>query len=182
MVRQIFTIFFFIQIIFFISGCSRPMATEQTSLSDYPPLPDDLTRAQVVRVVDGDTIIVRIGRKEERVRLIGINTPESVDPRRPVECFGKEAASNARKLVDRQTVLLEDDPSQDSRDRFGRLLRYVWLEDGRMVNLEQIWQGYAYEYTYDEPYRYQAIFRAAEAEARNAQRGLWAPATCNGQR
>ncbi|WP_322816772.1 thermonuclease family protein [Chloroflexus sp.] len=181
MVRRIFTIFL-IQIIFFISGCSRLAPTEQVSLTDYPPLPDNLTHAQVVRVVDGDTIIVRIGWDEERVRLIGINTPESVDPRRPVECFGKEAASNARKLVDRQTVFLEDDPSQDSRDRFGRLLRYVWLEDGRMVNLEQIRQGYAYEYTYNVPYRYQAIFRAAETEARNAQRGLWAPETCNGQR
>lgn len=72
MVQRIFTIFL-IQIIFFSSGCSRPVATEQTSLSDYPPLPDNLTRARVVRVVDGDTIIVQIGRDEERVRLIGFN-------------------------------------------------------------------------------------------------------------
>lgn len=78
------------------------MATEQTSLSDYPPLPDNLTRAQVVRVVDSDTIIVRIGRKEERVQLIGINTPESVDPRRPVECFRKKRqAMHANSLTDK---------------------------------------------------------------------------------
>jgi len=174
-------IFIILILILAISGCSRSDRSA-TTFADYPPLPDDLTRAQVVRVVDGDTIIVRIDRREERVRLIGINAPESVDPRRTVECFGKEAAANARALLDNKTVLLEDDPSQDSRDRFGRLLRYVWLEDGRMVNLEQIWQGYAYEYTYNVPYRYQAIFRAAEADARAAKRGLWSPETCSGQR
>ena len=168
-------------LLLFTIGCSQSGGSE-TTLFDYPPLPDNLTRARVVRVVDGDTIIVRIDRREERVRLIGINTPESVDPRRTVECFGKEAAANARALLNNKTVLLEDDPSQDSRDQFGRLLRYVWLEDGRMVNLEQIWQGYAYEYTYNVPYRYQAIFRAAEADARAAKRGLWSPETCNGQR
>ena len=81
-----------------------------------------------------------------------------------------------------QIVRLEPDPSQGDQDRYGRLLRYVWLPDGRLVNLELIRQGYAFEYTYDRPYKYQALFQAAEREARAQQRGLWAPATCNGQR
>lgn len=148
---------------------------------DYPPLPEGLPQAAVVRVVDGDTLVVALGGREERVRLIGINTPESVDPRRPVECFGKEASEAARALLEGQTVGLEDDESQDSRDANGRLLRYVWLRDGRMANLEQLAQGYAAEYTFDRPYRYRDVFRAAQGRARDAGVGLWSPATCDGQ-
>lgn len=147
----------------------------------YPPLPAGLRQAQVVRVIDGDTILVSVGGREERVRFIGINTPESVDPRRPVQCFGKEASANAAALLDGQTVLLEDDASQDSRDSSGRLLRYIWLEDGRMANLEQIRQGFAAEYTFDRPYKYRDIFRAAQRAARDAGLGLWSADTCGGQ-
>jgi micrococcal nuclease len=131
-------------------------------------------------VVDGDTIDVQLSGGEARVRLIGINTPESVDPRRPVECFGQEASASAAAMLDGQTVLLESDPSQGDRDRFSRLLRYVWLEDGRMVNLEQIAQGFAAEYTFDTPYKYRELFRDAQREAREAGRGLWAATTCDG--
>ncbi len=171
-------------------GLQRPSAAAPTTppaapaaqlAADYPPLPEGLPRATVVRVIDGDTILVNVGGQEERVRFIGINTPESVDPRRPVECFGVEASDNAKAMLTGKTVLLEDDPSQDSRDSNGRLLSYVWLEDGRMANLEQIIQGFAAEYTYSTPYKYRAIFRAAQAEARAAGRGLWSPDTCDGQ-
>jgi micrococcal nuclease len=151
------------------------------STGDYPPLPAGLTPAEVARVVDGDTIAVTIRGREERVRFIGINTPESVDPRRPVQCYGKEASDNAKALLEGRTVLLEDDPSQDSRDSNGRLLRYVWLEDGRMANLEQVAQGFAAEYTYERPYKYRDVFRRAQREAEAAGRGLWSPATCNGE-
>jgi micrococcal nuclease len=148
---------------------------------DYPALPAGLPGGRVVKVVDGDTIDVRLAGREERVRMIGINTPESVDPRRPVQCFGREASANAKALLEGQEVLLEDDPSQDSRDVNGRLLRYVWLADGRMANLEQIVGGFAFEYTYDTPYRYRDVFRAAEREASQGARGLWAADTCAGQ-
>lgn len=148
--------------------------------SGYPALPEGLPRATVERVVDGDTVVVRVGGREERVRLIGINTPESVDPRRPVECFGAEASANAKLLLDGRTVLLEDDPSQDSRDSNGRMLRYVWLEDGRLANLEQVSQGFAAEYTYSTPYKYRDLFREAQRAARDAGRGLWATDTCDG--
>ncbi|MGQ9926315.1 MAG: thermonuclease family protein [Chloroflexaceae bacterium] len=144
--------------------------------------PEGLPEGQVVNVVDGDTVDVRINGQVERVRLIGIDTPESVDPRRTVECFGREAAARAAELLAGQTVMLEADSSQADRDRFGRLLRYLWLPDGRMANYELIEQGYAFEYTFAAPYRYQAQFKAAEARARTEGRGLWSPATCNGQR
>ncbi len=169
-------------VVMLLAACSSTASQPTVTAGDYPPLPADLVRAPVVRVVDGDTVDVQLDGRVERVRLIGINTPESVDPRRPVECFGVEAAANARAMLDGQVVLLEADPSQSDRDPNGRLLRYLWLADGRLVNLEQIAQGYAFEYTYAAPYRYQDRFRAAERAAREAEAGLWSPATCAGQR
>ena len=131
----------------------------------------------VDRVVDGDT--VRVDMPESvPVRLIGINTPETVDPRRPVECFGQEASDRAHELLDGEDIYLEQDPTQGETDRFGRALAYVWLPDGRLFNEEMIAEGYAYEYTYDLPYKYQARFDAAEAAARENERGLWAPGVC----
>lgn len=134
----------------------------------------------VSRVVDGDTLVVSRGGKDEKVRLIGVDTPESVDPRKPVQCFGAEASRYAKSLLEGRSVRLEADASQGERDRYGRLLAYVFLEDGTNVNLELVRQGYAHEYTYRLPYRYQAEFKAAEREAREAARGLWAPETCAG--
>jgi micrococcal nuclease len=78
-------------------------------------------------------------------------------------------------------VLLEIDPSQDERDRYGRALRFVWLEDGRLFNLEMLAQGYAFEYTYDAKYKYQASFRQAQEMASERQLGLWSAATCGGE-
>lgn len=121
-----------------------------------------------VRVIDGDTIELEGG---ERVRLIGVDTPESVDPRRPVEYFGKEAASFTRRQVQSKTVRLEFD--QETVDRYGRTLAYVYLEDGSLLNAEIIRQGYGHAYT-RFPFRYQSEFLAYEREARAEGRGLWA--------
>ena len=147
--------------------------------------PTTLPTARVVKVVDGDTLDVALNGRVERVRLIGVNAPESVDPRRPVQCFGREAAARARELLEGKLVQLEADPSQGDRDQFGRLLRYVWLPSPegppRLVNQVLIAEGYAHEYTYNLPYRYQEAFRQAQREARAQQRGLWSPATCNGR-
>lgn len=132
----------------------------------------------VTKVVDGDTIDVTISGKEERVRLLGINTPESVDPRRPVQCFGKEASAFAKELLSGKTVRLEADQTQDDRDRYGRLLRHIFLEDGTHVNLKLVAEGYAHEYTYERAGRYQKILKDAERAARVAEKGLWSPATC----
>jgi micrococcal nuclease len=137
--------------------------------------------ATVIRAVDGDTLDVRIGDQVEKVRLLGVNTPESVDPRKGVECYGKEASAYTASLVQGVVVRLEADPSQADRDKYGRLLRYVWLPDGRLLNYELVAQGYALEATYGAAYREQTRFRTAEASARQGQRGLWAPQACAGR-
>lgn len=139
----------------------------------------DMERATVRRVVDGDTIIVNIRGREERLRYIGIDTPESVQPDTPVECYGREAADANARLVAGRTVYLERDVSD--RDRYGRLLRYVYVDDpasgGRLfVNLELVAQGYAYAATFPPDVRHASTFREAEREARDAGRGLWS--TC----
>ena len=122
---------------------------------------------RVERVVDGDTIIVSdVGR----VRLIGVDTPESVDPRRPVEFFGKEASAFTKRLVEGKPVRLEYD--WERTDRYGRTLAYVHLQDGTFVNAEIIRQGYGHAYT-RFPFRHLDSFRGLEREAREARRGLW---------
>ncbi|MDQ4078081.1 MAG: thermonuclease family protein [Chloroflexota bacterium] len=137
---------------------------------------------QVIDIVDGDTIKVLMDGQVYTVRLIGMDTPETKHPSKPVECFGQEASVKAYELLTGQMVYLEADPSQDDRDRYNRLLRYVWLPDGRLFNQEMIAQGYAYEYTYDLPYKYQAEFKQAQQQADAQDLGLWAPTTCNGER
>ena len=99
-------------------------------------------------------------------------------PSKPVECFGREASARAKALLLGQEVRLETDPGQDTRDRYGRVLAYVFLEDGTLVNEAMIAGGYGHEYTYNQPYRYQAAFKAAERTAREAEKGLWAPGIC----
>ena len=135
----------------------------------------------VTQVVDGDTIKVLIDGEIETLRLIGIDTPETVDPRKPVQCFGVEASNKAKELLREKNVSLEADITQGERDKYGRLLRYVFLEDGQLFNQLMISEGYAHEYTYDSnPYKYQTEFQAAENEARENERGLWAPSACAG--
>ena len=157
-----------------------PRASRSPSNSSEPtPTPyvrPGLTPAAVTRVVDGDTIRVQIDGQEYRVRYIGIDTPETVDPRRPVGCFGKEASERNRQLVEGQTVGLEKDVSET--DSFDRLLRYVWIED-RMVNATLVEEGYALASTYPPDVRYSVRFAALQSEAREAARGLWGAACAN---
>jgi micrococcal nuclease len=136
---------------------------------------------QVLRVVDGDTIDIAMDGKRERVRLIGINTPESVDPRKSVECFGLEASARASELLEGRKIIFEPDGSQDTRDKYGRLLGYIKRDDGLFYNLEIIRDGYAYEYTYQSAYKYQKEFKEAEKFARENKRGLWADGACGGK-
>lgn len=133
--------------------------------------------AQVKRVVDGDTILLENG---EKVRYIGVNTPESVDPRQGVECFGKEASVFNRDLVEGKRVRLERDTSD--RDKYGRLLRFVYLEDGTFVNELLVREGYAFVSTYPPDVSKQDTFRLAEKQARDEKRGLWSETTCNGKK
>lgn len=138
------------------------------------------SQVKVDYVVDGDTIKVLLNGKVETIRLIGIDTPEVVDPRKPVQCFGREASNKAKEILNNQTVYLESDPTQGERDKYQRLLRYVWLDDNTNFNKLMISEGYAHEYTYAVPYKYQGEFKQAEKEAEESNRGLWSPNTCNG--
>ncbi len=121
----------------------------------------------MTRVVDGDTIILN-GR--ERVRLIGVDTPETVDLRRPVQYFGKEASAFTKRMVEGKRVRLEYD--QTRKDHYGRTLAYVYLEDGTHLNAEIVMQEYGHAYT-RFPFRYLEEFRRYEREAREAGKGLW---------
>jgi micrococcal nuclease len=132
---------------------------------------------KVVRAVDGDTIELEDG---EKVRYIGVNTPESVDHRRKVECFGKEAALFNRELVEGKAVRLEKDISET--DKYGRLLRFVYLEDGTFVNERLVSDGYAAASPYAPDISKKDFFKAVETEARQAGRGLWSPDTCDGKK
>jgi micrococcal nuclease len=133
---------------------------------------------EVIRIVDGDTIVVQVNGHAETVRLIGVDTPEIKDPRKPVEHFAREASQFTSSLLKSQRVRLEIQAAPTSRDRYGRLLAYVYRErDNLLVNNEIILQGYGHayvKYPFD-PARMEE-FREAERSARIAKRGLWVEA------
>lgn len=136
---------------------------------------------KVSKVIDGDTLDIDMNGKTERIRLIGMDTPETVDPRKVVQCFGKEASGKTKEMLNGKMVSIEADNSQGERDKYDRLLRYVYLEDGTFFNKHMIAEGYAHEYTYQSnPYKYQMDFKEAEKQAREAAKGLWSPDSCNG--
>lgn len=166
-----------------VTPTTRPTTpAPRVSSTPYPTRPPDLPQARVLTVIDGDTIEARISNQVITVRILGINTPEVDGPYRDAQCFGREASAFAKSLLSGATVYLERDRVQDDQDEYGRWLRYVWLADGRLFNLEAVEQGFALEYTYerDRPYTMAPLFRAAQRRAQEAQRGLWAPAACNG--
>jgi endonuclease YncB( thermonuclease family) len=145
-------------------------ATPESATSAPSARPVVATR-KVERVVDGDTVVLD---GNEKVRLIGINTPESVDPRRPVQWYGKEASAFTKALLLGRRVRMEFDVER--KDRYGRTLGYLWLEDGTFVNLRLVEDGYAFSYPYPPNVAHAAEFRDAEKRAREAKRGLWSDA------
>lgn len=130
---------------------------------------------RVVKVVDGDTLKVKQDGEVVTVRLIGVDTPETRHPSKPVQCYGPEATAEAKRLVaaSRGEVQLDYDLSQDAKDRYGRELAYVWLHGDRSLNEQLIRRGFGREYTYDVPYRHQRWFLQAQLDAHDARRGLW---------
>jgi micrococcal nuclease len=135
----------------------------------------------VKKVIDGDTIEIERYGKAEKVRMIGIDTPETLDPRKPVQCFGKEASDKSKDLLSGGRVRLEFDPIVGEKDKYNRLLAYVW-SDNELVNLKLIKEGYANEYTYrSQSYKYQNEFKNAQTVAKESSIGLWSPQTCNGK-
>jgi len=145
----------------------EPVKVPPTSV----PLGPARTEAQVVSVVDGDTIKVEVGGTQYTLRYIGIDTPETVHPSKPVEWMGLEASAANQQLVAGKTVYLEKDISET--DRYGRLLRYVYLADGLFVNAELVRLGYAQVSTYPPDVQYVDMFLQLQQEAREAERGLW---------
>jgi micrococcal nuclease len=128
--------------------------------------------ARVVRVVDGDTVVVRTGGREERVRYIGVDTPESVKPGTPVQCFAKAASAANKRLVEGREVRLVRDA--EARDRYGRTLAYVYRKsDGLFVNAELVRRGYAKPMTIPPNVAHALELRRLAAAARRQGRGLW---------
>ncbi len=131
------------------------------------------TARHCVRVIDGDTIMLDGG---ERVRLIGVDTPETKHPTKPVQYFGKEASAFTKRMVEGKRVRLECDQANahiGHKDRYERTLAYIFLEDGTLLNAEIIKQGYGHAHT-GFPFARMEDFRQYQHEAREAERGLWA--------
>lgn len=122
---------------------------------------------QVTRVIDGDTIEIVGG---ERVRYIGMDTPETVDPERPVECFGPEATQRNKELVAGKTVRLEKD--QTDRDKYGRLLRYVYVGE-TLIGVELVEEGFARAQAFPPDTKYQNLLNTAQSAAQQSHLGLW---------
>ena len=129
------------------------------------------TAYPVTRIIDGDTVEIRYDDKLTRVVLIGVDTPETVHPQKPVEAFGKEATAFTRNLLLGESVYLRFDG--DRTDKYGRLLAYLYrAPDGLFVNLEVVRQGYGKVYTVF-PFKHKALFQHYSGQAQNAGRGLW---------
>jgi endonuclease YncB( thermonuclease family) len=132
------------------------------------------TSAQVTKVVDGDTIDVEIDGQKAKVRYIGVDTPETVDPRKPVQCFGADAKKKNQELVEGKTVYLSKDVSET--DRYGRLLRFVYVTNGDttiFVNEALVKDGYAHVLTVPPDVSKAEYFKSLEEEARTKNLGLW---------
>lgn len=126
----------------------------------------------VTSVADGDTIEVDMNGTLERVRMIGVDTPETHKPNTPVQCYGPDASEFTKKLLTNQSVRLEADPTNDNRDRYDRLLRYVYFNES-LVNKQLIEQGYGFAYI-SFPFTKKVEFMQAQFSAAGAKRGLWA--------
>jgi micrococcal nuclease len=162
-----------------LAGC-RPeraprLATSPAERATWPAVPADAVPARVERVVDGDTFIATFAGADERIRVIGVDTPETVDPDRPVQPYGKEASNFAKHMLGGRTVRLVGDV--EPRDKYGRLLAYVWLPDGTFWNALLAAEGYAQLITIPPDVAYADLFRRLVNEARSANRGLWAGRT-----
>lgn len=122
--------------------------------------------------VDGDTITVNMNGKIETIRMIGVDTPETHKPNTPVQCYGPAAAAFTKNIIGNQKVRLASDSLSTNRDRYNRLLRYVYLSDGTNLDKKLIQDGYGFAYTYF-PFTKSAEFSQAQSEAQKANKGLW---------
>jgi micrococcal nuclease len=130
----------------------------------------------VKQFIDGDTIEVDMNGTKEKVRLIGVDTPETHDPRKQVQCFGVAAAAFTKQQIGSNPVRLEQDPTNTNRDRYNRLLRYVYTPDGRLINAEIIKQGYGFAYV-SFPFTRLEEFKGYQKQAQSQNLGLWGSCT-----
>jgi micrococcal nuclease len=162
-------ILFLILVFKIISDNKKPVFVEK-NINVTPTAKQEII--ELIKVVDGDTIIVKINGREKSVRLIGIDTPEKN------ECFEKEATDKANELMENKKIKLEADSSQDNNDKYGRLLRYIYLEDGTLINKKLVEEGFGTEYTYKIAYKFQTEFREIEKMAKEKKIGMWADGVC----
>jgi len=166
-----------------LGGCSSSAESTFTPVSTgLSPRGPVVTDAPVLRVVDGDTIHVLVAGRDTTIRLLGINTPETVKPHSPVECFGPEASAFTKALLDGQRVTLEFDESQGRLDKYGRTLAFVWLPVASggldLVNRDLVAGGYAYQRQYgSQPVAWQPELIAAQQQAQASKSGLWGACT-----
>lgn len=139
----------------------------------------DSTSYFVTRVIDGDTIEILSGSDKMKVRLIGVDAPETSHPSKWTECYWVEASQATRRLLENKRVTLESDSTQTDKDIYDRYLRYVYTLDGIFVNQRLIEQGYGQEYTYKVPYIYQFDFKQAQSDAQSRQHWMWAEGACD---
>ena len=155
-----------------LSNTEEPIKTDSAKIAQT----QNKKLYQILEVVDGDTVkISEIGT----LRLIGIDTPETKDPRKVVQCFGKESSENAKKLLSGQKVWLEYDESKSKTDKYRRTLAYIFREDGYFYNLEAVKNGFAHSYR-EYPHPKLDEFNLAEKQAREGKIGFWADNTCQG--
>lgn len=129
---------------------------------------------KVTSVIDGDTFQADVNGKIITVRVLGINTPETVDPKKPVECYGPEASAEAKELLTGRKVRLVANPNREALDIYHRYLLYVYRDDGLFYNDFMVKNGFAHEYTFNnEAYEFQSQFRNDQAEAKAANIGMW---------
>lgn len=154
-------------------------ATSSTTFDVATTTPDTY---RVLKVVDGDTLDIYKDGETVRLRLVGMDTPEVVDPRKPVQCYGREASAEGHKLLDNAWVRLEYDKVSGTYDRYGRTLAYVFrASDGLFYNEFMVREGFAHEYDYqNQAYKYRDAFKTAQKLAQQQALGFWSPSTCGG--
>lgn len=165
------------------SGISLLVVVLGVILARYPDIRTSVANNQpglypITHINDGDTIVVNIDGRKETIRLIGADTPEVKDPRKPIQCFGEAASAHTKAALTGKSVRLVADPLDSDRDKYGRLLRYVYLPDGTDYNASLIRDGYGFAYVVF-PYEKLDEYRGLEAEARQQNRGLWAGCSIN---
>ncbi len=157
---------------------SNPKEVFKTEVKETLETTNNKELFLVSSVVDGDTLKISRAGKVETIRVIGIDTPETVHPTKAVQCFGKEASARAKYLLENKMVEVVYDESQGKQDKYGRILAYIILPDGRDFGELMLSEGYANEYTYDQKYDKQAKYKQAEKFAQENKLGLWNEEAC----